>query len=161
MIDQATGGALRAGSEARCPLTFREFGRRGLAGMPILLVLSDLMTGRQLDDRPTVWQAMFHPDIFRQQIEAKLGVAPRLLYKRRGPAFPHPGGERPARLARGRAGVRGVAGDRPVAAAVSDHGTGVGDDRTRPPGGARVGARDRLVDPLRALPRGRVRRDAT
>jgi hypothetical protein len=53
-----------------------------------LLVATDLVIGRQADDQPTVWQAMFHPEIFRQQIEAKLGVPPRVLYKRRGPAFP-------------------------------------------------------------------------
>jgi hypothetical protein len=88
MIDQATGGALRAGSEARYPLTFRELGYRGIADTPALQVVSDVVAGRQLDDAPTVWQAMFHPEIFRQQIEAKLGAAPRLLYKRRGPAFP-------------------------------------------------------------------------
>jgi hypothetical protein len=88
MIDRASGGALRAGNDAPYPLTFRELGRRGLAGMPILLVLVDLMIGRQTDDRPTVWQAMFHPDVLRQQIAAKLGVEPRLLYKRRGPVFP-------------------------------------------------------------------------
>jgi hypothetical protein len=88
MIDQASAGALRAGNDARYPLTFRELGRRGLAGMPILLVLVDLMIGRQTDDHPTVWQAMFHPDVLRQQIAARLGVEPRLLYKRRGPVFP-------------------------------------------------------------------------
>jgi len=88
MIDQATHGALRAGTEARYPLTFRELGRRGLAAMPPLLVATDLVIGRQADDHPTVWQAMFHPEIFRQQIEARLGVPPRLLYQRRGPALP-------------------------------------------------------------------------
>jgi len=92
MIDHATGGALRAGSEARYPMTFRELGYRGLAGMPPLLVTSDLVIGRQLDEHPTVWQAMFHPEIFRQQISATLGAVPRLLYKRRGPAFPVEGG---------------------------------------------------------------------
>jgi hypothetical protein len=88
MIDEATSGGLRAGSEARYPLTFRELGYRGIAGMPALLVAADLVTGRQLDDHPTVWQAMFHPEIFRQQLEAKLGALPRLLNKRSGPAFP-------------------------------------------------------------------------
>ena len=88
MVDQASGGALRAGSDAPYPITFRELGRRGLAGMPILLVLTDLVIGRQADDHPTVWQAMFHPEIFRQQIAARFGVEPRLLYKRRGPVFP-------------------------------------------------------------------------
>jgi hypothetical protein len=91
MIDQATGSALRAGSDARYPATLRELGRRGLAEMPPLLVLSDLVTGRQLDERPTLWQAMFLPDVLRQHVETAFGVAPRLLYKRQGPAFPGDG----------------------------------------------------------------------
>lgn len=88
MIDQATGGALRAGGDARYPLTLRALGRRGLAEMPPLLLLSDLVTGRQLDEEPTLWQAMFLPDILRLHVETALGAAPRLLYARRGPAFP-------------------------------------------------------------------------
>jgi hypothetical protein len=91
LIDHATGGALRAGNDAPYPLTFREIGRRGLAGMPLLVLASDLVAGRQLDDHPTVWQAMFHPDVLRKQVEVKLGAAPRLLYQRRGPAFPTDG----------------------------------------------------------------------
>src|SRR5262245_66158958 len=52
---QASGGALRAGSDAPYPVAFRELGRRGLAGMPILLVLTDLVIGRQADeDRKSV-----------------------------------------------------------------------------------------------------------
>jgi hypothetical protein len=88
MIDQAAGGALRADSDASYPLTFRELGRRGLAGLPPLVVGTDLVAGRELDRHPTMWQAMFHPDIFRQQLAVKLGAEPELLYKRRGPAFP-------------------------------------------------------------------------
>jgi hypothetical protein len=88
MIDQATGGALRADSDASYPLTFRELGRRGLAGLPPLVVGSDVIAGREIDRHPTMWQAMFHPDIFRQQLAVKLGAEPELLYKRRGPAFP-------------------------------------------------------------------------
>jgi uncharacterized protein DUF4105 len=88
MIDHATDGALRVGSEARYPMTFRQLGYRGLAEMPALQVVSDLVVGRQIDEHPTMWQAMFHPEIFRQQISAKLGAPPRLLYKRRGPGFP-------------------------------------------------------------------------
>jgi hypothetical protein len=88
MIDQATGGALRAGSDARHPLTFRELGRRGIARMPVLLALSDLVAGRELDEHPTMWQAMFLPEIFRQEVAARLGAEPHLVYQRRGPAFP-------------------------------------------------------------------------
>jgi len=89
-IDDALGGALRAPSrdgDARYPLTFRDLGRRGLAGWPALLVATDLVIGRQADDHPTLWQAMFLPDIFRQQIAARLSAAPRLAYRRQGPAF--------------------------------------------------------------------------
>lgn len=91
MIDRATGGALRAGGDVPYPLTFREIGRRGLAGLPPLFALADFVLGRQLDDTPTLWQAMFHPDVLRQTVQNKLGVAPRLLHQRQGPPFPTSG----------------------------------------------------------------------
>ena len=88
LIDRATHGALRRGTDVRYPVTFRNIGRPGLAETPALLALSDLMTGRRIDAYPTVWEAMFHPAIFRQQLEVQLGAVPRQLYKRQGPAFP-------------------------------------------------------------------------
>jgi hypothetical protein len=88
VIDQATHGALRRGSDERIPRTYRELGRRGLAGMPLLLLASDLVTGRALDERPTHWQAMFHPGIFRGEVATRLGAAAELVYHRHGPAFP-------------------------------------------------------------------------
>jgi hypothetical protein len=88
MIDQATHGALSTGADVPYPRTFRELGRRGLAGMPLLLLTSDLITGRQLDDHPTVWQAMFHPEIMRTEVAMRLRAPPELVYRRRGPAFP-------------------------------------------------------------------------
>jgi hypothetical protein len=72
-------------------MTFRELGRRGLAGLPPLLVLSDFMMGRQLEDTPTVWDAMFHPDELRRALEVRLGAVPRLIYQRQGPSFPTEG----------------------------------------------------------------------
>jgi hypothetical protein len=53
-----------------------------------LIVLADFVVGRQLEDHPTLWQAMFHPDILRAEVERKLGVVPKLIYKRQGEAFP-------------------------------------------------------------------------
>jgi uncharacterized protein DUF4105 len=88
LIDQGTHGALRAGGDAPFPRTYREIGRRGLAGMPLLLLLSDLVTGRQLDEHPTQWQAMLHPGHLRVAVAARLGAAPEMLYRRRGPPFP-------------------------------------------------------------------------
>ncbi len=91
MIDAATGGKLHAGGDAAFPLTFREMGHSGLSEFPFMTALADYVLGRQLDDTPTYWQAMFHPDELRRQVEDKLGVAPRQLYKRHGDAFPKDG----------------------------------------------------------------------
>jgi len=82
MIDRATGGALSVGAGERYARTFRELGRRGLAGMPLWLVTSDLISrGARLDQRPTVWQAMFHPDILRTD-RSRCGCTrrPKLIY---------------------------------------------------------------------------------
>ncbi|HMG57312.1 MAG TPA: DUF4105 domain-containing protein, partial [Kofleriaceae bacterium] len=88
MIDQASHGALHAGADAPYSRTLRELGRRGLAGMPLLLVASDLVAGREIDRHPTVWQAMFHPEVFRTELAIRLRVPPVLVYRRRGPPFP-------------------------------------------------------------------------
>ncbi len=91
MIDNATDHRLSAGTQIAYPLTFREMGWRGIAVNPTLIALSDFVLGRQLDDKPSVWDAMFEPDVLRFEVEQNLGVAPQLLYKRRGPAFPTEG----------------------------------------------------------------------
>ena len=87
MIDDATGHRLRDGGDAKYPLTFREIGHRGLAVIPPLVGLTDFVIGRQTDDHPTLWTAMFHPEVLRREIEVDLGVAPQLVYARHGPAF--------------------------------------------------------------------------
>ena len=91
IIDDATSGQLRAGTYVSYPLTYREIALRGLAEFPILVSLTDFIFGRQTDDTPTVWQAMFHPNVLREQVEVRLGVKPKLLNKRRGPQFPTDG----------------------------------------------------------------------
>jgi len=117
-IDAATGGALRATSDARYPLTFREIGRRGLAELPALLAISDVVIGRQADDHPTMWQAMFLPDIFRQQIEARLHVEPQRLYRRQGRPLPSPLGASGGRAGDGATGER--AGDGAIGGRAGD-----------------------------------------
>ncbi|MBA2543967.1 MAG: DUF4105 domain-containing protein [Deltaproteobacteria bacterium] len=87
VIDRATGGKLAVGADAEYPLTFRQLGERGLASIPPLIALSDFVFGRPLEDHPTVWQAMFHPEILRAVIEQRLGVVPRHVYQRKGPPF--------------------------------------------------------------------------
>lgn len=88
VIDQATGGALSSGADVHHSRTFRELGRRGLAGMPLLLLTSDLVTGRELDQHPTMYQAMFYPEILRTEVALRLHARPELIYRRRGPPFP-------------------------------------------------------------------------
>lgn len=91
LIDTATGGALRAGSDRPYPLTYRELGYRGLAEMPPLIALADFVVGRTIDDTPTIWQAMFHPAVLRRQVEVALGVSAERIYQRHGEAFPTEG----------------------------------------------------------------------
>jgi len=91
MIDDATDHKFGEGTDKLYGPTFRELGYRGIAEYPLLVGAADFYAGRQLDDHPTVWLAMFHPDIIRAQVEAKLGVKPALLYARTGPPFPQTG----------------------------------------------------------------------
>ena len=91
MLDAATHGKLRADTDAPYPFTFRQLGLRGVSEFPLIIALTDFYGGRQLDDTPTIWQSMFHPDMLREQVALKLGVAPVALYERRGPPFPTTG----------------------------------------------------------------------
>lgn len=91
MIDTATGGKLREDSDARVPLSFRGYGRRGMSQYVPLIGVSDFITGRNLDYYPTEWEAMFHPLELRDAVEERLGVTPETVYKRRGPPFPEDG----------------------------------------------------------------------
>lgn len=87
MIDDATGGKLREGTDGLHPLTFRQFGASGLAEYELLIAVSDFITGRRLDVHPTMWQAMFHPDELRLAVERNLGAEAIVLSERKGP--PH------------------------------------------------------------------------
>ena len=92
IIDNATLGKLRANTSEPYPLTFRQLGARGLASAEPLVALSDFVLGRQLDEHPTLWEAMFHPEVLRREVTQRYGVEPKLIYKRNGPEFPHQGG---------------------------------------------------------------------
>jgi hypothetical protein len=92
IIDHATGGKLSANTGEPYPLTFRQLGARGLASAEPLVALTDFVAGRQVDDHPTLWEAMFHPEVLRREVTVRYGVEPKLIYKRNGPEFPHQGG---------------------------------------------------------------------
>lgn len=91
IVDLGTGGKLRAGADVPYSSTFRQMGRRGLAEFPEIIALGDFVVGRTLDVYPTLYQAMFHPFVLMNEVEKRLGVAPRLLYQRRGPPIPDDG----------------------------------------------------------------------
>jgi hypothetical protein len=86
-IDRVTGGKLKEDSDHEVALSFRGFGRRGMSEFVPLIAVSDFITGRELDVYPTQWEAMFHPDVLREQVAEKLGVEPELVYARKGPPF--------------------------------------------------------------------------
>jgi Domain of unknown function (DUF4105) len=91
IIDNGSGGKLKIDSGRAFPLTLREMGRRGLAELPPLIAFADFGLGRYLDQRPSIWAAMYHPFVLRDEVEARFGVAPEPLYLRAGPAIPEDG----------------------------------------------------------------------
>jgi hypothetical protein len=91
MIDETTGGALKKDTDMVFPRMFREFGFRGLAEFPLLLAISDFAVGRDLDKYPTLWEAMFLPDILRDEVARRYGAPAIVVNVRRGPPFPTSG----------------------------------------------------------------------
>lgn len=89
MLNDVTGGALKAGETDRYyPITFREIGQNGLEAFGTYLGFTDFFGGRTLDRYPTMWEAQFLPDVFRSEVEVKLGVKPEVIYQRRGTPIP-------------------------------------------------------------------------
>ena len=88
IIDNATGGRLSAGADVPFPHTFRDLSRQGFADVPILLFASDAFLGHPADNKPTLYQAMFLPDVLRDEITKRYGVEPVVIYVRQGPSFP-------------------------------------------------------------------------
>lgn len=96
IVDEASGGALSAGADASTGVSFREYGEAGLADMPQVLALGQLVVGRAADAEASDWQAMFLPRSLRARIEARLGARPEPIHTRRGPdPIPEGGGGSP------------------------------------------------------------------
>lgn len=89
LLDEATGGALSRGrKDAPFSATYRELSRRGLAGAPWLVALSDIVLGGAADETPDVYQAMFLPAVLRAEVATRLGVEPEVIYAHAGPPPP-------------------------------------------------------------------------
>lgn len=91
ILDRATGGKLRADTARDYPSTLRQMGISGMAEFPPLIAFGDFAVGRYLDHHPSVWAAMFHPFVLRDEVEKKFGAKPELLYERQGPPIPDSG----------------------------------------------------------------------
>jgi hypothetical protein len=64
--------------------------RAGFSAEPGLLALCELLLGRRLEQHPTRWQAMFHPDVLRLGVWERFGVKPELVAERQGPPLVGP-----------------------------------------------------------------------
>jgi hypothetical protein len=100
VIELATDGRLGANADRRFGPSFRQLGRQGLAEFRIALLLGDLLVGRDADRHPSLWQAMFLPDVLRGEAHAAFGSVPELVFERRGPPFAQtPPSNTPSQLA--------------------------------------------------------------
>jgi hypothetical protein len=84
VIDDATGGALRAMDEPPGDKTFRDLARDGFFGKRVPLLITDLAMGRSTDRVPTYWERMFLPQYLREAAEKRWNIKPYVLYERRG-----------------------------------------------------------------------------
>ena len=73
IVDEATGGALRAGEAPTTGATFRDLFETGMAGEILPLSVLALLMG-PLEDRPTTWELLLLPDNLRDAIKARLGA---------------------------------------------------------------------------------------
>lgn len=91
IIDNATNGRLREGTARDYPQSLRTMGISGMAEFPPLIAFGDFAVGRYLDHHPSVWGAMFHPFVLRDEVEAHFGVPSEVIYERQGPPIPDSG----------------------------------------------------------------------
>ncbi len=85
VLDEATGGKLRALTAPADGLTYRDLARKGFYGMRLPLLITDLAMGRATDRVPTYYERMFLPDYMREAATRLWGIEPIVVYQRRGP----------------------------------------------------------------------------
>jgi hypothetical protein len=83
-VDAVTGGRMRDGAGVRFGPTYRDITRKGFAANAALLVGNELLIGRSGEDHPTVWDAMFLPDVLREEVQTRFGVEPRVVNRQQG-----------------------------------------------------------------------------
>ena len=85
VLDNATGGSLRAMKDSGGDRTYRDLARDGFYGMRVPLLITDIAMGRVTDRVPTYWERMFLPDYMRDAAATRWGVKPIPVYERIGP----------------------------------------------------------------------------
>jgi hypothetical protein len=83
-IDVVTDGALSAGSNRPYGPIWRDMLRDGFESDLGLIMLEELLIGRFDEGRPTLWEAMYSPDVLRDTVERRLGAKPVVIYARQG-----------------------------------------------------------------------------
>lgn len=85
LIDRHTSGALSREPGRPVDPSYREQARRGFAGDLPLLLASELVLGRGSDRPISRWEAMFLPDVLREEVAARLGARAEVAYARAAP----------------------------------------------------------------------------
>lgn len=85
LLDEASGGALSQGAGRSTGMSFRDYGEAGLADMPLIPALGQLVVGRAADEEVDAWHAMFLPRYLRAGLEQDLGATPEPIYTRQAP----------------------------------------------------------------------------
>lgn len=87
LVDDALDGRFRAlpGMDRPGPDSARTFMYEGFAGNAHLIAGGLLLFGRAIDRPADGYAAMFMPRVLREQIHTRLGIAPQIVYARRGP----------------------------------------------------------------------------
>jgi hypothetical protein len=91
ILDDASGGKLKALPGNGDERTIRDLAREGFFGMRGPLLITDLAMGRVTDYVPSYWEKMFLPQYLRQAAEEAWGIEPIVLYQRKGPPAPKDG----------------------------------------------------------------------
>jgi hypothetical protein len=85
LLDNAAHHRLATATRAIADPPLRHYVDEGLAGRPLLIAVSDLFLGRSIDRASTRWHSMFLPSILRDEVEARFGAKPEVLYTRVAP----------------------------------------------------------------------------
>ncbi len=79
-VDAVTGGRLKGRTdEVVYGPSYRELAMDGFSSSVALLVGNEILLGSSADVRPTVWAAMFLPDVLRDAIEKNLHAPPEVV----------------------------------------------------------------------------------